>query len=186
MQIRPMTLDEVPDVEELTADAFYSLEVASRPADWPAAERRPREHAESWVARVRHLVSVDPGGCFVAEEDGSTVGAAVASIREGMWGLAILAVRPGQQVRGVGRALLDAALAYGPPGCPGIICSSQDPRAVRSYRLAGFDLHPTMLLWGPVARSAIPTLPHVRVGIGRRLRSTRRHRPGDTRPRARR
>lgn len=161
-----MTGDDVPLVEELTADTFHDLEVTTRPPNWPPAERRPREHAQGWITRLQHLTSVDPGGCFVAEGDGSIEGAAAALVREGMWALAILAVRPGQQARGVGRSLLDAALGHGAPGCPGMICSSHDPRAVRRYRLAGFDLHPTMLLWGIVPRSVIPALPHVRQGSG--------------------
>ena len=39
-----------------------------------------------------------------------------------------------------------------------------DPKAVRRYRMAGFDLHPQMLLWGHVDRSAIPVIERVREG----------------------
>jgi hypothetical protein len=59
---------------------------------------------------------------------------------------------------------LDAALSYGSRESPGIISSSHDPRAVRRYRLAGFDIHPAMLMWGTVRRSAIPSLSGVREG----------------------
>lgn len=162
--IRPMTLDDVPHVEQVTADAFYELDVATRPADWPAPERRPAARTEPWRVRLRHLVNTDADGCWVAEADGEIVGAAAALRREGLWGLSTYAVQPGLQARGIGRKLLDAALSYGSPESPGIICSSHDPRAVRRYRLAGFDLHPALLLWGTVRRSAIPSLPGVREG----------------------
>ncbi len=160
-----MTLNDVSAVERVTAEAFYALDVATRPADWPKPERRPAHRTEPWKVRLRHLVNHDADGCWVAEDDdGEVVGAAAALRREGLWALSTYAVRPGLQARGVGRRLLDAALAYGPPDSPGIISSSHDPRAVRRYRLAGFDIHPAMLMWGTVRRSAIPALPDVREG----------------------
>lgn len=33
-----MTLDDVAAVERVTADAFYQLDIATRPADWPPPE----------------------------------------------------------------------------------------------------------------------------------------------------
>lgn len=164
MLIRPMLLDDVPSVERVTANAFFALEVATRPADWPEPERRSPDRAESWRARLRHLISEDADGCWVAEDRGEVVGAATALRREGLWGLSTYAVAPGLQGCGVGRQLLDAAVAYGPIEAPGIICSSHDPRAVRRYHLAGFVLHPAMLMWGTVRRSAIPSLHGVRDG----------------------
>ncbi len=159
-----MTRDDVPSVEQVTAAAFYELDVATRPADWPVPERRSPERAEPWRHRLEHLVTTDADGCWVAEDDGEVVGAAAALRREGLWGLSTFAVRPGLQARGVGRQLLDAALTYGSAESPGVICSSHDPRAVRRYRLAGFDLHPAMVMWGAVPRSAIPSLTGVREG----------------------
>jgi hypothetical protein len=50
-------------------------------------------------------------------------------------------------------------------GClRGMFAASADPGAVRLYRLAGFDLHPQMLLSGVVDRSAIPVVERVREG----------------------
>ena len=160
-----MTLDDVPSVERVTADAFYALDVATRPADWPPPERRSVERTEPWMVRLRHLVHHDGDGCWVAQDDdGEIAGAAAALRRDGLWALSTYAVRPGLQARGLGRQLLDAALAYAPADAPGIISSSHDPRAVRRYRLAGFDIHPAMLMWGTVRRAAIPSLPAVRDG----------------------
>lgn len=159
-----MTRDDVPSVEEVTAAAFYELDVATRPADWPTPERRSPARVDPWRARMRHLIETDGGGCWVAEDDGAVVGAAAALRRGDLWGLSTFAVLPGRQARGLGRELLEAALSYGSQQSPGMICSSHDPRAVRRYRLAGFDLHPTMLMWGTVARSAIPAFGDVRRG----------------------
>ncbi|MGZ4453238.1 MAG: GNAT family N-acetyltransferase, partial [Nocardioides sp.] len=71
---------------------------------------------------------------------------------------------PGHQGQGLGRQLLEAALAHGRGCLRGMLAASEDPLAVRRYRLAGFDLHPTMLLWGPVAREVLPVVEHVRDG----------------------
>ena len=45
-----------------------------------------------------------------------------------------------------------------------MFAASADPGAVRRYRLAGFDLHPQMMLTGVVDRSAIPVVERVREG----------------------
>lgn len=162
-----MVYDDVPAVERITAEAFYQLDKLTRPANWPPPEPRPPERAEPWMARLRHLLHHDGAGCWVAvADDGDLVGCAAALLREGMWGLSTLAVVPDLQTRGIGSQLMQAALAYGPPGpeAPGFICSSHDPRAVRRYRLSGFNVYPTMPMWGAVSRASIPSLSHVRDG----------------------
>ena len=112
----------------------------------------PRTHGSVVDARRRmeYLRSTDPGGSWVAESDGEIVGVAQAHLRGGTWVLATLGVVPRSQDGGVGRALLDRALAYGDPGSPGAIFSSPDPRAVHRYVRAGFALHPTAAAYGPV------------------------------------
>lgn len=158
-----MTYDDVPAVEQLTATAFHQLSVVTRPANWPAPERRSAERGERWKTRLRHFVQHDAPGCWVAEDDGELVGCAVALLRDGLWGLSSFAVAPHVQSKGFGKALLEAALGHG-PWSAGIICASHDPKAVRRYRLAGFDLHPAMLAWGHVPRACLPSLPEVRDG----------------------
>ena len=64
------------------------------------------------------------------------------------WCLATYAVRPGLQGRGIGKALLAAALHHGRGSLRGMLSASSDPRAARLYRLAGFSLHPQMFLTG--------------------------------------
>ena len=77
-------------------------------------------------------------------EDGGLAGAAVALLREGIWGLSLLVVEPGMQSAGIGRALLERALAYGDGARGGIILASADARALRAYARAGFALHPAV------------------------------------------
>ncbi len=45
-----------------------------------------------------------------------------------------------------------------------MLSASSDPKALRRYRAAGFDLHPQMFLVGEVDRSAIPVVDKVREG----------------------
>lgn len=113
---------------------------------------------------MAHLVRTDPRGCWVAEDSSGLLGASVSMRRDLTWLLASFAVRPQVQGRGVGRQLLDAALDYGSGCLRGMLASSDDPSAVRRYRLAGFTLHPTMLLRGHVPRAALPVVDRVREG----------------------
>ncbi len=163
--IRPMTYDDVPAVDSVTAEAFYALDLATRPADWPPPQRRDAARAALWRTRIAHLITHDSPGCWVAEDNaGDVIGVVAALKRERLWGLSTYAVRPGIQAQGLGRQLLDAALSYAEPDAPAYICASHDPRAVRRYALAGFTMHPTMLLYGSPRRSALPTLSGIREG----------------------
>lgn len=106
--------------------------------------------------RLRHLLATDPGGAWVAEADGAIVGVALALIREGVWGLSLLAVDPDRQGRGIGGAVLAPALAYGNGARGGIILGSTDPRALRRYARAGFRAKPCLAAAGPMNRSRVP------------------------------
>jgi GNAT superfamily N-acetyltransferase len=150
VRIRPMHADDVPGAERLSALAY--------PDD------RSPERRDAWVARTRRVVGTDPRGCWVAELGDDQVGFAVSSTRELMWLLSSFAVRPGLQGRGVGKALLAVAAEYGRGCLRAMVSSSEDPRATRTYRRAGFTLHPQMHLSGLVDRSAIPVVDHVREG----------------------
>src|SRR5438094_800614 len=78
------------------------------------------------------------------DDDGTCVGAALALVREGIWGLSLLVVAPGHQSNGTGRALLDAALRHAEGARGAIILASEDFRALRVYAGAGFDLRPAL------------------------------------------
>ncbi len=145
--IRPATADDVPAAVDVGAAAL-----APYVGGPPDAARR------AWlVDRTGHMLRTDPGGAWVAEDDdGAVIAMALAILREGVWGLSWFGVRPDRQGRGVGRALLDAALSHGAPHRGGIITSSPDPRAMRRYARAGFDLLPTVSASGIPDRSRIP------------------------------
>jgi GNAT superfamily N-acetyltransferase len=108
-------------------------------------------------ARIAHLLTTDPGGAWVVDdESGRVAGAALAILREGVWGLSLLVVRPDLQARGLGRKLLDAALSYGDGARGHIILSSTDPKAMRRYARAGLELRPLVAAAGIVDRSRLP------------------------------
>ena len=154
MLLRPLR-DDPADLEaarQVTAASVAALdERAGHPAGpWSAAR------TESYRTRTAHLVRQDPGGCWVAEQSGRTVGVALALRREHTWLLSLLAVAPDAQNAGVGRLLLERTLEYGSGCLRGMICGSPDPRAARRYRKAGFTLYPAMSLHGTVDRAALP------------------------------
>ena len=168
--IRPMRPADVAEAEQVTSESFHALDRLTLPRAWPDPEPREPGRSRSWQARTQHLLRTDPGGCWVAEEDGRMVGVATSLVREGTWILSSHAVRPGHQGRGAGKPLLAAALHHGRGALRGMICSSADPRAARVYRQAGLSLHPQMVLRGTVDRSAIP------LGTGDKVREGT---PGD-------
>jgi GNAT superfamily N-acetyltransferase len=114
--------------------------------------------ARRWRERIAYPWQTDPNGAFVAEVDGRIIGIAEAIVRERLWCLSMLAVEPGIQGAGVGRALMERAAGYGGPADPGLIVSSNDPRALRLYADWGFALHPTFEASGIVDRRRLPAL----------------------------
>jgi GNAT superfamily N-acetyltransferase len=149
MEIRPMRREDAPHAAALGRTVF------DQPGDPPVSAAEERFQ----VNRHLHLMATDPDGCWVAEEDGRIRGAAVALIREGVWGLSFLAVEPHLQGRGIGRRLLDRALAYGDGARGRLILSSTDPKAMRRYARAGLDLRPCVAAAGIVDRSRLPATP---------------------------
>lgn len=152
-----------------------------RPDDADAAERltalaygveRAGDRRRRWRDRVRHLLTTDPGGCWVADEagpggtgeTGAVAGVAMSLRRDLLWILSAYAVHPRLQGQGIGTALLDAAVGYGAGCLRGMLTARPDPQALRRYRGAGFTLHPTMRLSGVVDRSALPAVDGVRAG----------------------
>jgi GNAT superfamily N-acetyltransferase len=162
--LRPMTLADVAAVERLSDDAFLDLETRTHRPGWPPPARRSASSSATWRDRVAHLVRTDPRGCWVAEDETALLGAAVSVRRDLMWLLSAYVVRPDRQGRGIGRQLLHAALEHGSGSLRAMVASSDDPVAARQYRLAGFTLHPTMLLRGVVPRAALPVVERVREG----------------------
>ncbi|MGZ6827019.1 MAG: GNAT family N-acetyltransferase, partial [Mycobacteriales bacterium] len=156
--IRPLLPEDVPAAADVTWAAFADLDVRT---GHPPAERTP-EAEERGRLRVAHLQRTDPGCAWVAEVDGEVVGCSVALVREGMWFLSLLMVRPGRQSGGLGRQLLEAALTTSTDRS--WITSTVDARALRRYQRAGFALHPTYTAHGPVDRALLPAVGGVRAG----------------------
>ena len=157
--IRPLRPGDAADLAACARISIGQL----YPEDLSPAELAVR--IASATERIAALQRADPDGCWVAECDGRVVGGALSLIREGLWGLSLLALLPDFQGRGIGSRLYAAALAYG-AGEPGaIILSSSHPAAIRRYaRSPGFALVPTVGLAGIVARARVPATLRCRAG----------------------
>jgi GNAT superfamily N-acetyltransferase len=148
--LRPVRDDEedAEVVREISAAALGAPHAlgGDRPAGGGEAAAAERERG-----RTRHLAATDPGGCWIAQdEESGPVGAVLSSRREGTWGMGLLAVVPGAQGKGVGKALMARAMVHGKACLRGIVCASPDPVTARTCRRAGFTLHPAMRLTGTV------------------------------------
>jgi GNAT superfamily N-acetyltransferase len=106
-----MSSEDVVAVHELSVAAFEDL--GRRLHEDP----HPPPELESSLVRINHLIDTDPSGAWVAEDDGRVVGAALALVREGLWGLSLLVVDPARQSEGIGRALLARSLEHGTARC---------------------------------------------------------------------
>lgn len=155
MLLRPAReSDEDAEAVRRLAEASFAGSAAAK-GEAPLPEPGPQQAARR-RERVRHLIRTDPDGSWLAADaDGRPVGAAQSLIREGTWGLALLAVLPEAQGKGVGTALLERTLQYGRACLRGIVVGSRHPMAARAYRRAGFDLHPAMRLHGTVGRAGL-------------------------------
>jgi GNAT superfamily N-acetyltransferase len=152
VELRALRPEDLPAVASLSAAAF-DFEILE-----PSLAYR-------WEGRMAHLLGSDPHGAFVAEFDGTVIGVAQAMRRERLWCLSLLTVHPAFQSFGAGGRLFERALAYADPADAGLILSSDDPRALRLYALAGFSLKPTFDASGEIDRAALPRPdPRVREG----------------------
>jgi GNAT superfamily N-acetyltransferase len=150
MRIRPMEDRDVDGVIAVATAAFADLE--ARQGRPPAP---PSDRARAAV-RHRRLLATDPGGAWVAEDGGAVAGAALALVREGVWGLSLLVVAPHAQSAGVGRELLARARAYGDGARGFVVLASLDPRALRAYVRLGLDVHPALAAHGRPRGVAAP------------------------------
>jgi ribosomal protein S18 acetylase RimI-like enzyme len=148
--IRPMEPGDLDRVDEIHAAAF----------ELHAARGSP-----FFRGRVEHTLATDPGGAFVAVgPPGRVNGVAVATRRDGLWGLSLLAVDPRAQERGLGARLLDRALTYAESGDARMVLASHDPRAQHLYARAGFTPRPTVAARGAVGHRRLPVTRRPREG----------------------
>jgi GNAT superfamily N-acetyltransferase len=159
-----MRPEDLSGVERLSDEAFFELDTRTHGPGLPTPARRTPEHSAAWQARTAHVLEHDPGGCWVADDEGALVGAAVSLRREVLWVLSTFVVAPGQQGRGIGTPLLAAAAQHGAACTRAMLAASVDARAVRVYHRSGFALHPQMTLAGTVDRSTLPVVEKVREG----------------------
>ena len=140
--VRPMEPHDVDAVHHVTVAAFADL---ARRLGEPPEPPPPVEGARLRLGRVQRT---DPGGAWVAERGGEVVGASLGIVREGLWGLSLLVVRPDAQSTGIGRELLDRAHDYADGARGRVVLGSPDPRALRAYARLGLALHPAVRALG--------------------------------------
>jgi ribosomal protein S18 acetylase RimI-like enzyme len=128
-KVRPDELEEVWQVH--VASSHDPGAGSGRPA------ARPTDAPVPGDARV--ALATDPDGYLCALEEGRIRGMVSALVRGRVWFLSMFYVLPGDQGRGLGRALLDQALAYGAARGAEVCCTwaTLDPRAQARYVLAG-------------------------------------------------
>jgi GNAT superfamily N-acetyltransferase len=145
-----MEARDVDAVHHVSVAAFQDLSRRFGGDPDPAA---PIAHSR---LRVGRLLATDPGGAWVAERRGEVVGASLGIVREGVWGLSLLVVRPDAQSSGAGRELLDRAYEYGNGARGRVVLASSDARALRSYARRGLTLHPAVRAAGRPRNAAMP------------------------------
>jgi GNAT superfamily N-acetyltransferase len=152
MIVRRMETRDVDAAFQVSIAAFDDLaRRMGQPEDPPASVASGR-------LRVGRPLATDPGGSWVAERDGRIVGAATAIVREGVWGLSLLVVRPEAQSAGAGRELLARAYEYGDGARGRIVLASSDARALRAYARLGLHLHPALTARGLARAEPVPEL----------------------------
>lgn len=148
--IRPMEPEDYDRVDQIHASAF---------------ELEGARGSLFFRGRVEHALRTDPDGAFVAVGfRGRVDGVAIATRREGLWGLSLLAVDPGAQERGIGGRLLERSLTYAEPDDARMVLASHDPRAQHLYARAGFVPRPTVAARGVVGRRGLPSARRLREG----------------------
>lgn len=103
IDLRAVTPTDIP----ACLDVFYeSIDELHQRTGQPRVPRNPAALAEIFG----HLVGTDPGNCWLAADGAQTIAFGMAHQRDDHWYLAFLFVRPGDQSRGVGRAVLERCL----------------------------------------------------------------------------
>src|SRR5262245_16287387 len=130
-QIRNVRPDELEEV--------WRVHVVSS-GDLAMRRGRPGRSADKPVpSDARVALASDPDGYFCAVEEGRIRGMVSSLVRGRVWYLSMFFVLPGDQERGLGRALLARALAYGEARGAEVrsVRSSLDPPAQARYVMAG-------------------------------------------------
>jgi GNAT superfamily N-acetyltransferase len=160
-KVRPDELEEVWRVHVASSNdgLVRRGRPVTRPADAPVASD----------ARVG--LATDPDGYFCAVAEGQIRGMVSALVRGPVWYLSMFFVLPGDQSRGLGRALLEPALAYGEARGTQVRCTlaTLDPRAQARYVMAG--MAPRWPIYRLDGDAAAVTRLEARVGLDPRERA---------------
>jgi GNAT superfamily N-acetyltransferase len=157
--VRPDELEQV-----------WRVHVASS-GDLAMRRGRPGRQADEPVSTdARAGLASDPDGYFCAVEEGRIRGMVSALVRGRVWYLSMFFVLPGDQGRGLGRALLERALAYGETRRAEVRCTwaTLDPRAQARYVMAG--MAPRWPIYPLEADAAAVARLEARAGLDTRAR----------------
>jgi ribosomal protein S18 acetylase RimI-like enzyme len=163
VEVRSMRNDDLEPAELASARLFFEADQISRKVCDPEIQPRSTDGSKQWIKRMRHFLTVDPDGCWVAADGDDIVGFAISQNRGRLWFLATYGVATERQGMGIGKRLIDAVLAHA-DGRRCMLSSTVHPGATRRYRLAGFSLYPQMRMVGTVDRSTLRTVTGLREG----------------------
>jgi len=154
-ELRVGTAADIPAMLEVFFHAMERLD---------EQRRRPRQprNAAPLEMHFGHLLSTDPGSCYVADDGGHVVAFGIVMRRGGDAFLSFLFVEPAWQSRKVGRAVLDACLRGAGTGIERVsTCAEADqPVSTGLYASAGMAPRaPLYLLRGALPDGALPRLP---------------------------
>ena len=146
MRIRPATEDDLLALAHIFVRTAALLTERYRPEQ----AGHPPIEPESRVPFLRHLLRT--GAIFVSEREGRAIGFSGAVMRDSLWFLSQLWVLPEHHGSGIGRALLEEALAWGTGAEVLAVVASPHPAAQRLYFSAGmYPLWVQHELAGPAA-----------------------------------
>lgn len=123
---RPATPEDVLGIDRVFRAAYNELNRSRGFAELPPGPPNPF---------FAFAIAEEAAGCSVAEENGAIVGVSIASCRGPAWFLAFLFIDPACQAKGVGRRLIERALAHGgdKAGLRTLITFAYNPVAVSLY-----------------------------------------------------
>jgi GNAT superfamily N-acetyltransferase len=149
--IRPATPADAADCGRIFYDAFESIAARHRFPVEPASREFTAFKAGAMLAT--------PGfAAFLAERDGTVLGAAFVDERAPIAGLGPVTIDPAAQDRGIGRALMETALArVGGRAGVRLVQTAYHYRSLALYASLGFVVRePLSVLQGPVPRMTTP------------------------------
>ena len=150
MDNRPINVADL----EACADVFYA-------ADDELNARRgmplsPRNRA-ALLRLFEHIVATSPQRAWLAERAGEVLGFGIAAQRGDMTFLSFLFVRPDAQARGIGRALLERAMAGG--DYRAVCIGSMQPISAALYAAYGMVPRVPLYMFSGRPAAPLPDLP---------------------------